>query len=432
MRHRTEPDRPGREHAVPEHVLIVGTGREFPAAVRAARPGTATTVICRVEYVHKLRSPHENARVLAVGERAPDEEWVALAAAAHAVHPFTRIATVGERDQDRCAVIGAALGLPTHHPDTVAAVHDKHVMRQRLAAAGLDSTAHGLAGGEADVLAFHAAHGSCVVKPVAGAGSAGVALVRRPADVPGAWRRAAGRHHGIVESEVIVEQFHEGPQFSVEAFSEDGEHVVVSVTRKFSDPETFVELGHVAPSGLGPADRAAVETYVTLLLDALGVTFGATHTEVVLTPRGPRVIETHVRVGGDEIPGLTLDATGVDLSQCVVRQTLGERVLPGVRATLAQDAQRPGSAIWFAALTGDGVLERISGEEEARAVPGVTSVEPTVRPGTALDGLTSSDARVAAVRALGATPDDAVAAARTAVDRLAFHVRARAFAPGTV
>ncbi|MDI5966525.1 ATP-grasp domain-containing protein [Streptantibioticus silvisoli] len=418
---------------MPEHVLVVGTGREFPGRVRAASPGTVTTVMCRVEYVHKVRDAHENARVIALRERADDEEWIALAAAVHAHQPFTRIATVGERDQDRCAAIGAALGLPTHSPETVALVHDKNLMRDRLVAAGLDSTAHTIATGENDVRSFLRAHGGpCVVKPVSGAGSVGVALARTEADVPAAWRRASGDHTGITGAGVIVEQYHEGDQFSVEGLSEAGEHVIVSITRKFSDPATFVELGHVVPAGLSDAQRAAAEAYVTRVLDALGVEFGATHTEIVLGDHGPRLIETHVRVGGDEIPGLTLDVTGVDLSDCVVRQTLGDKVLPGVRALLAAPRERVASAIWFAALPGTGVLEEVSGTAEARATAGVTDVQVTARPGTALGGLASSDSRVAAVRALAATPREAVAAAQQGVGHLGFHVRSRAHISGTV
>jgi biotin carboxylase len=418
---------------VSKHVLIVGTGREFPARVRAACPGAVTTVMCRVEYVHKLRDAHENARVIAVRERASDEEWIALAAAVHAQQPFTRIATVGERDQDRCAAIGAALGLYTHRPETVALVHDKRLMRARLHELGLDSTAYTLAMNEDDVRSFLRTHsGPCVVKPVAGAGSAGVALVRTEADVSAAWARASGDHKGIVDTGVIAEQFHEGEQFSVEAFSEAGEHAVVSLTRKFSDPVTFVELGHVAPAGLTAAQRKEVEAYVPHVLDALGVEFGATHTEIVLGSDGPRLIETHVRVGGDEIPALTLDATGIDLADCVVRQTLGDTVMPSIRAVLAEPRERMSSAIWFAAVQGSGVLDEVSGEDEAQATTGVTDVQVLARPGSPLGELASSDSRVAAVRALGATPEEAVSAARQGVQRLEFHLRSRAHLRDTV
>ncbi|MGF1431053.1 ATP-grasp domain-containing protein [Kitasatospora sp. LaBMicrA B282] len=418
-----------------EHVLIVGTGREFPALVRAARTAAETTVMCRVEYVHKLREAGGNARVLALREHAPDAEWIALAAAVHAQHPFTRIATVGERDQDRCAAIGAALGLSTHRPETVALVHDKNLMRQRLAEAGVDTTAHVRAADEQAVRAFLRAHGGpCVVKPVAGAGSAGVTLVRTEDEVAAAWQRATGEHEGIgiTETGVIVEEFLSGEQYSVEAFSEAGEHLVLSVTRKFSDPVGFVELGHVAPAPLDDLQRKEITEYVTAVLDALGVGFGPTHTEIVLGSAGPRVIETHLRVGGDEIPELTRDVTGIDLADCTVRQTLGESVLPGIRTALAEPREPLASAIWFAAPAGSGVLAEVSGVEQARAVAGVQHVQVLAKPGARVAGLASSESRLAAVRAHADTAQAAVAAAQEGVGRLEFLLRSRVFEGETV
>ena len=150
-----------------EHVLVVGSGRDLPARVRRARPGTETSVICRLEFVAKLRELTEHTRVIAVRDDAPDEEWVALAVAAHELHPFSRIATFGETDQDRCAVIGEALGIATHSPRTVELVHDKQAMRARLRETGVDTTASAVVADLADLTAFVDEHGfPCVVKPV--------------------------------------------------------------------------------------------------------------------------------------------------------------------------------------------------------------------------------------------------------------------------
>ncbi|MFF9347273.1 ATP-grasp domain-containing protein [Streptomyces sp. NPDC014734] len=410
---------------MPEHVLVVGTGRDFPARLRAARPGTETSVIVHLDYLYKVREPAGNARVIGVRGDAPDEEWIALAAAAHARHPFTRIATFGERDQDRYAAIGEALGLACHSVRTVSLVHDKQAMRDRLAEAGLDTTAHARVA-DADALrAFVREHGTCVVKPVSGAGSAGVARVTADSDLAGVFDRAGGSYLGLVNPGVLVEEFIEGPQFSVEAVSERGEHQVVAITAKYSDPATFVELGHVSPAELPGERRQEIHTCVAGVLDALGVTFGVTHTEVVLGPAGPRVIETHVRMGGDEIPALTLDATGVDLDACALRQTLGERVLPDVRAALAAPREPRASAIWFAVLGARGLLGEVTGLAEARAVPGVTEARVSARAGAEVGGLTSSDSRVAYARALGGCAEEAVAAAREAVAHLEFQLRVR-------
>lgn len=118
-----------------------------------------------------------------------------------------------------------------------------------------------------------------------------------------------------------------GPRFSVECFGEAGRHVVVGTTRKFSDPVSFTEIGHVSP-GMTYDQQRAVGDYVLRALEALGIVFGRTHTEVVLTDRGPRIIETHLRVAGDEIPRLVSDVTGVDLEAAATRKRSVSTFLP--------------------------------------------------------------------------------------------------------
>ncbi len=410
----------------PEHVLVVGTGRDFPARLRAALPGTRTTVMCQLDYLDKVQEPGANARVVGVRGDAPDEEWIALAAAAHAVDPFTRIGTFGERDQGRYAVVAEALGLPAHSPQTVTLVHDKAAMRVRLAERGVDTTASARVDDLAALRAFvRSVGGPCVVKPVSSSGSAGVTKVSGGSELTEAFELAAGSYMGLSSAGVLVEEFLTGPQFSVEAFSEGGEHVMIAVTRKYSDPATFVELGHVSPADVPADTRAGIEAYVAAVLDAVGIEFGPSHTEVVLTPAGPRVIETHVRMGGDMIPTLALEATGVDIDDCAARQTLGEKVLPGIRARLAEGSGQGCSAIWFASVAAPGTLEEVVGLEEARALPDVTEVEPTARPGTQVGALASSESRVAYARALAPTEGEAVRAAKAAATALEFRLRVR-------
>ncbi|MEU9031170.1 ATP-grasp domain-containing protein [Streptomyces sp. NPDC048383] len=417
-----------------EHVLVVGAGRDFPARIRDARPGARTTVICQLDSIAKIRRPGDNARVLCLRGDAPDQEWIDVAAAAHAHDPFTRIGTFGERDQDRYAAISDALGLGGHTARTVAVVHDKHAMRERLREAGIDTTACARVADPDELRSFVEVYGTpCVVKPISSAGSAGVTKVTDGTGLDGAFERALGNHLGLTNTGVLVEEFLEGPQFSVEAFSEAGEHVLVAVTRKYSDPRTFVELGHVCPASLPRDDVAVIEAYVFSVLDALDVGFGPTHTEVVLTPKGPRLIETHVRMGGDMIPTLTLEATGVDTDDCTARQTLGEAVLPGIRAQLAKPVEEVrSSAIWFASVESRGTLEEILGLERARALPHVTEVDAMVSPGARVGELESSLSRVAYARALGATEEEAVRAAREAVEGLEFRIRSGARNTDTV
>lgn len=394
-----------------EHVLVVGGGLELPGMLREHRPGVRTSVICQLSLLATLREVTGHQRVLSLRPDAPDAAWTDLAGTVHAADPFTRIATFGERDQGRAAAIGAALGLATHAPDTVRAVHDKRVMRRVLADAGVEHVTTVTVDSAALLDKWVREHpGRWIVKPFDGSGSAGVSVVADVAQTRAAYQRCVGSAHTgrSGAAEVLVEEYLSGPQVSVETFSEAGEHCVVAVTRKFSDPVTLVELGHVVPAGL-PADvTEAAARHTVRVLDALGVRDGVCHTELVLTDDGPRAVETHLRLAGDEIPYLVRDATGVDLVRCVVRQTLGERVLDEVRRTLAADAGQA-QAIWFGVAPCAGTLVRVDGAD--------SSVVREVPDGAPVTGLRDSGSRILFARAAGPDPDTALARARDAVAR---------------
>ncbi|MFD3611364.1 acetyl-CoA carboxylase biotin carboxylase subunit family protein [Streptomyces atroolivaceus] len=325
--------------------------------------------------------------------------------------------------------MGAALGIATHSPETVSLVQDKHAMRERLRQVGVEDTASGRAYGEADLLAFGESAGyPFIVKPTAGTASFGVTLVRSPEEAAAAYRAASGDFPGITRLGVLAEQYHSGPQYSVEAFSEAGEHVVVAITRKYSDPENMVELGHVLPAPLDAGAEEAIGCHVGRVLDALGVEFGPTHTEIVLTTEGPRVIETHLRVGGDDIFNLAKDAVGVDMIDFQTRQTFGDKVLPDIRAILESGRAPRCEAIWYTAPKAHGTF---IGLADGEAQSPDADVAVLLAPGSELTGH-GSFARIARARASAPTAAEALDRARSKVDGLSFLFRVSSTETGTV
>ncbi|MET8975608.1 ATP-grasp domain-containing protein [Streptomyces sp. NPDC004539] len=403
-----------------EHVLVFGVGYDIPQRMRDSGEGVVTSVMCWPEHLEKLDDPEGHARVVVLRPDAPDSEWLALAHAVHALHPVTRIGSFYDDCRRQAALVAQELGLETHSPERVELVGDKHAMRRRLAAAGVEDTASRVVGSVDALKEFAAEHGyPCVVKPVDGAASKGVSVLRAPQEAEAAFLRASGVGTG---SRVTAEEFLTGDQYSVEAFSEKGEHVVLAITRKYSDPVSLVELGHVMPAPLEEAQRAAVERHVLAMLDALDVEFGPTHTEIILTPAGPRVIETHLRTGGDELWNMVTDVTGVDMIECQLRQVLGETVLPGVRATLADPGRTARcEAIWFAGAPSSGTLVEVTGVDAG--LPAEVTLTVLGKPGARLGGLQNSFSRLAQARAHADTAQTAMELARQAIAGLSFIAR---------
>ncbi|GHE31912.1 ATP-grasp domain-containing protein [Streptomyces capitiformicae] len=409
---------------MPEHVLVFGVGYDIPQRMRAVGANSGaevvTSVMCWPEHLEKMDDTDEHARVIVLHPDAPDSEWLAMARSVHAMHPVTRVGSFYDDCRPQAAMVARELGLEAHSPEVVELIRNKHAMRRRLAESGVEATASAVVDSAEMVKEFASEHGyPCVVKPVDGAASKGVSVLRTPEEAESAFLRASGIGTG---SEVTVEEFLTGDQYSVEAFSEKGEHIVLAVTRKYSDPVSLVELGHVLPALLEPAQRAAIEGHVIGTLNALEVEFGPTHTEIILTPAGPRVIETHLRTGGDELWNMVTDATGVDMIECQLRQALGETVLPGVRATLADPERTPRcEAIWFAGAPSSGTLVEVTGADADH--PAEVTLTVLGKPGTRLSGLQNSFSRLAHARAHADTAQKALELARQAIAGLDFIAR---------
>ncbi|OOS07453.1 hypothetical protein SAMN02745664_10290 [Moraxella cuniculi DSM 21768] len=103
----------------------------------------------------------------------------------------------------------------------------------------------------------------------------------------------------------------------MECFSFAGRHKLLSIHQKFKTgaeyPNPFVEIGHIGPADLTPQTWQLIETVVFDCLDRMGICDGPSHTEVILTDTGVKIVETHTRVGGDRIFHLLKLSTGIDV-----------------------------------------------------------------------------------------------------------------------
>ncbi|GAB1516597.1 ATP-grasp domain-containing protein [Actinophytocola sp. KF-1] len=415
------------------HMMVVGDGLDRVERARELQAGLRTSTVCRQKSVPRLRAPQLFDFIVAVPDDAPTSTWLEAARLVDRLSPVDRVAAFTDKDAGRGAAVAAGLGLPWHDPVTVEAVSDKAVMRAVLAGSGVDDNTAVVATCPADVERLAGAVGyPLICKPARGIRSRGITRIDGPDDIPGAldWGRASV---GPLDSkDLIVEKFRCGTEYSVEAVSEDGEHVVLGLTTTHhlaSRAEHYIEIGHVVPAPVDRAEHDRVAAAVCAALDALGVRTGVTHTEVIVSADEVHIVETHVRPGGDEIPRLWASVTGVDLVDLTVRQSLGLPVLADVRAALAArsaTAELPDyAAIWYACPDGVGRITGVGGVDAARSLDGVVEVDVVHGEGDLLEPIVNSAHRAAFVCAVGDSHDEALSRARAGVGRLSFVVRTR-------
>ena len=348
-------------------------------------------------------------------------ELVGIAEQLHLAQKFDAVCSFTDTWQPLANRIADALGLARPVPQGVLELTmNKRGMRAQLAAAGVEDTGCRLVESRAQIeQALRELGAPCILKPVDGEASSGVTRLDGERDIERAiaWFRAGG--HAFP---ALIETFLTGDEYSVEAISEAGRHHILAITRKYKDATTFVEHGHLVPAPLPDPLDHAIRSHVTRVLDALGFVAGPSHSELVVTPAGPRMVETHTRVGGDRIPELVRLATGIDMYELSARLAIGESIADRLPAAIAY---RGAAAIWYAvpAVSPDLVLSRIEDEDAVRASPGIEAIELAKQVGDRGGPVRSSLDRSGLVIARGDSPGEALARARGGAERLRFHYR---------
>ncbi|MFJ8042655.1 ATP-grasp domain-containing protein [Kitasatospora sp. NPDC096147] len=309
-----------------------------------------------------------------------NDEAALLAAVAdlHAERPFTGLVPGFEFYVDTTARLAAALGLPGLRAEIADGLRNKARMRTLVEAAGLRVPRFAEVRDE-DGLTAAAAHVGfpAVLKPTESAGSIHVSRVEDLGQLLAAYRhlRADTRTDlgRDLAGPVLLEEYLDGPEISVEGYVEDGWTVVLAVTTKMLGPEPyFVELGQVMPRDCDLVTRAAIEKYVAGVCKALGVVRGPFHCELRLPGGEPVLIELGARLAGHRIPTLVEAVTGVDQVGVMVGAYTGLDSRQ-VGAHGAPSAKYVG----IACFTEYGLTryDRIEGIEELRAHPDTLDVQ---------------------------------------------------------
>lgn len=164
-----------------------------------------------------------------------------------------------------------------------------------------------------------------ILKPSRNSGSRGIAKVSRNMD-KGDFIRAYDE--ALSESRdhsVLIEQFIEGPEFSIEMIVWQGEiHVLTLTDKKTTGAPHFVELGHNQPSCFSATDVETLKAAAVAGVRALGVNNCACHAEAKLMNGKAYLMEVGARLGGDFISTeLTHLSTGIDMVAAAIDVALG-------------------------------------------------------------------------------------------------------------
>lgn len=155
-----------------------------------------------------------------------------------------------------------------------------------------------------------------IIKPPSSSGSEMVFHISTDGD----WKKAF--HHILTEPSVVsgkrsetvvIQEQAIGTEYAVGTVSANGKHYLVHLIKynKICLGERKTVFDHVEfVSHDTEILGGDVFDYTQNALDALGVRWGATHTEIILTRDGPRLIESSSRMIGGPVVGFSRAATG--------------------------------------------------------------------------------------------------------------------------
>lgn len=306
------------------------------------------------------------------------------------------------------------LGLTGISYDTAVKATDKGEMIRAFAAAGVAHPWFHILSNptEWDTLRDAVTY-PCITKPIDNSGSRGIMLVHNEAELKAAIDYSADNGRG---GGVIIEEYMQGPEVSVEIIAHRGVAHVLQITDKLTTGAPhFVEMGHSQPSRLSEDTQAAIRDLACRAVAAVGLTDGPAHVEIIVTPTGPKMVEMGARMGGGCITThLVPLSTGVDMIKATIDICLGNN--PDIIPT-----QSRGSAIRFLNPS-HGCIDAIDGIDEATAIPGVQEITLTKQVGDRAVPLESGADRVGYVIAQADTPDQAVSLCETALDTIHFSI----------
>jgi biotin carboxylase len=393
-------------------IMILGAGIMQIPGIRLAKRSGWKVIVADGNKDALGRTLADHFEVVDLKDR---EGLLGIARRYHDLFGLDGVFTAGTDFSSSVAWVAEKMGLPGISFETAMRATDKCLMRQAFQKAGVPSPRFACVSGCADALSVLGGMDfPLVVKPVDNMGARGVRRVDSREALVEAIRSALPLSRS---SRVIVEEYMEGPELSLDAIVYRGTVTICgNADRHICFPPNFVEMGHTIPTCLDGATKARIEEIFRAGICAIGIDNGVAKGDIKLTPRGPMVGEIAARLSGGYMSGWTFPlSSGVEVTQAAMNVAVGlppGDLSPRLHKVVAERA--------FISIPG--IVARIAGEQEARGLPGIAEVFTRAAVGNPVVFPTNNVEKCGNVLAVADTRDAAVQTARAALGCLFIHL----------
>ena len=323
------------------------------------------------------------------------------------------VITVGTDASTTVAAVANALGLPGNRFEDAYAASNKIRMRERFKKNNVPQPDFfPVWNYEEAIEAYKHLNKPVVVKPADNMGARGVMKVSNETDVLTAFNRAKS---ASPSGEVIIEEFMDGPELSIDMLIYNDEIYVTGVADRIIEfPPFFIETGHIMPSALEKEKLYDAINVMKAGIKALNLKIGAAKGDIKVTKNGAMVGEIAARLSGGFMSAYTYPfATGVNLIKNAIEIALGN---PPSDLKPKWDKV----SVEKAFLPGTGIIESIEVVENAKKIEGVKEVFIKTKAGDILVTPTNNLEKAGNIITVGDTRDEAIAIANKAISAVHF------------
>lgn len=206
--------------------------------------------------------------------------------------------------------LGEALGLASNGSRLSAARRDKYLMIETVRDAGLRVARQFKAREVDEVVAWVSRENlqKVVVKPLQSAGTDSVATCQSRSEITMACHRILGQVNqlGLLNEEVLCQEFLEGTEYALDAVSMGGKTHFTAIWQYHKVAINDAQFVYDRDELVSCTDSlgAALCRYARRVHEALGIVVGPSHTEIMMTPSGPTLVEIGARLNGTTTPEL--------------------------------------------------------------------------------------------------------------------------------
>ncbi|MGE3680906.1 MAG: ATP-grasp domain-containing protein [Bdellovibrionales bacterium] len=278
------------------------------------------------------------------------------------------------------------LGLPGNGTSRSAARRNKYMMVEACREAGLPVARQFKSERASDLVNWYRESGlrKVVLKPLNSAGTDQVLICETDEEVLRAAESILGHHNmlGLMNEDVLIQEFLDGTEYFLDTVSLNGQHHFTDIWRyqkRSVNGSNCVYDRNILCASRG-ADEGILQDYVHAVLDALHVRFGPAHTEVMLGPDGPRLVEVGTRLDGLSVPTVNQAAVGYSPVELTVDAYL-DRDAYKKTTSVPYPTLKHALTVYLTSYT-EGVVESVPGEGKIKALDSYFQMRLRASPGS--------------------------------------------------